>query len=73
MTPSGSISTGTGTANYTPAGSVSTPTITVTPSTVSKYVASSASGGGSVTAGSAASCTLPNLTTTVADETLSIG
>ena len=54
-TPAGTISVGTGTANYTPAGTVSTPTITVTPSTTTKYVASSASGGGSVTAGTAAS------------------
>lgn len=59
--------------SYTPAGSVSTPTITVTPSTTSKYVASSATGGGSVTNGSAASCTLPSLTTSVANETLTIG
>lgn len=72
-TPAGTISKGTGTANYTPEGSVSTPTITVTPSTTSKYVASSATGGGSVTAGSAASCTLPSMTTSVANETLTIG
>lgn len=72
-TPAGTISTGTGTANYTPAGSVSTPTITVTPSTTTKYVAASATGGGSVTAGSAAECTLPTLTTTVQNETLTIG
>ena len=68
VTPKGSISTGTGTANYTPAGSVSTPTITVTPNTVTKYVAGSATGGGSVTAGSAAS-----FTATVASETLTLG
>lgn len=61
------------TGSYTPAGSVSAPTITVTPSTTSKYVASSATGGGSVTAGSAASCTLPSMTTSVANETLTIG
>lgn len=73
FTPAGSISTGTGTANYTPAGSVSTPTITVTPSTTTKYVASSDTGGGSVTAGSAAACTLPTLTTSVSNETLTIG
>lgn len=59
--------------SYTPAGLVSAPTVTVTPSTVSKYVASSATGGGSVTAGSAAECTLPVLTTSVANETLTIG
>lgn len=72
-TPAGTISKGTGTANYTPEGSVSTPNITVTPSTVSKYVATSATGGGSATAGTAASCTLPTLTTSVANETLTIG
>lgn len=72
-TPAGTISTGTGTANYTPAGTVGTPTITVTPSTTTKYVASSATGGGSVTNGSAASCTLPVLSTSVANETLTIG
>lgn len=72
-TPQGTISTGTGTANYTPEGSVSTPTITVTPATTTKYVAASATGGGSVTAGSAADCALPVLTTSVVDETLTIG
>lgn len=72
-TPAGTITTGTGTANYTPAGTVGTPTITVTPSTTTKYVAASATGGGSVTAGSAAACTLPVLTTSVANETLTIG
>lgn len=72
-TPAGTISTGTGTANYTPAGTVGTPTITVTPSTTTKYVASSSTGGGTVTAGSAAACTLPMLTTSVANETLTIG
>lgn len=72
-TPAGTIGTGTGTANYTPEGTVGTPTITVTPSTVSKYVASSATGGGSVTAGSAAECTLPVLTTSVVNEVLTIG
>jgi hypothetical protein len=72
-TPAGTISKGNGTANYTPEGSVSTPTITVTPDTVSKYVAGSATGGGAVTAGKAASCTLPVLTTSVANEVLTIG
>lgn len=73
LTPSGTISKGNGETNYTPEGTVSTPTITVTPNTVSKYVASSASGGGTVTAGTAAACTLPTLTTSVANETLTIG
>jgi len=71
--PKGTISTGAGTTNYTPSGSISAPTITVTPSTVNKYVASSETGGGSVTNGTAASCTLPVLTTSVAFETLTIG
>ena len=71
-TPAGTISVGTGSANYTPAGTVSTPTITVTPNTATKYVAGSATGGGSVTAGSAASCTLPTLSTSVANETLTL-
>ena len=71
-TPAGTISVGTGTANYTPAGTVSTPTITVTPNTATKYVAGSATGGGSVTAGSAASCTLPTLATSVENETLTL-
>lgn len=71
-TPSGSISVGTGTANYTPEGTVSKPTITVTPSTTTKYVASSATGGGSVTAGSAAACTLPALATSVENENLTL-
>ena len=82
FTPSGSVSltnsnqtatvskADSGEATYTPEGSVSTPTITVTPSTVTKYVAASADGGGSVTAGSAASCTMP--TYTVANEVLTI-
>ena len=48
---------------FTPEGSVSAPTITVTPSTVSGYVASSATGGGSVTNGVAAQCTFPLLST----------
>lgn len=67
------ISTGSGTANYTPAGTVSQPTTTVTLNTASKYVASSATGGGSVTAGTAASATMPVLTTSVANETLTLG
>ena len=71
-TPAGSISVGTGSANYTPGGTVSTPTITVTPSTATKYVAGSATGGGSVTAGSSASCTLPVFSTSVSSETLTL-
>ena len=71
-TPSGSITVGSGTANYTPSGTVAAPTITVTPSTATKYVASSATGGGSVTAGSAASATMPVLSTSVSSETLTL-
>ena len=70
--PAGTISVGTGSANYTPAGTVSTPTITVTPNTATKYVAGSATGGGSVSAGTAANCTLPQLQTSVSDETLTL-
>lgn len=58
--------------NFAPGGAVSTPTITVTPNTTTKYVATSSTGGGSVTAGSAATCTLPTLTTSVVDETLTL-
>ena len=69
--PSGVISTGEGTANYTPAGSVSAPTITVTPTTdATGYVASSVTGGGTVTAGTPASATMPVLSTTVENENL---
>lgn len=71
-TPAGTISKGTGSANYTPSGNVSAPTITVTPNEVEKYVAGSATGGGSVTPGAAAACTLPVLQTSVADETLKL-
>lgn len=63
VVPKGTISKGTGTANYTPQGSVS-----VTPNTTTKYVASSATGGGSVTAGKA--CVMP--TYSVANEVLTI-
>lgn len=74
-TPSGTIAIttdGEGTANYTPAGTISKPTITVKPSTATKYVAASTTGGGSVTAGSAATCTLPVFSTAVSDETLTL-
>lgn len=72
-TPDGSISVGTGSANYTPEGSVSTPTITVVPSTTDKFVASSATGGGSVVDGVAPTCTLPTWTATVSNENLALG
>lgn len=64
------------TGSFTPEGTVSAPTVSVALNTASKYVASSTTGGGSVTAGTkgtAASCTLPTLTTTVENETLKIG
>lgn len=71
-TPAGTISVGTGSANYTPAGTIAAPTITVTPESSTGYVASSATGGGTKTNGTAASCTLPTFTTSVSDETLTI-
>ena len=60
----------TSTGSFTPTGDVSAPTITVTPNTTTKYVSASATGGGSVTPGSAASATMPVLETTVSNETL---
>ena len=71
-TPSGTIGVGDGSANYTPAGTVSAPTITVTPDTATKYVATSATGGGVVTPGVAAQATMPTLQTTVANEKLTL-
>lgn len=56
------ISTGTGTANYTPAGSVAAPTISVKTAGATTTVNSITAVG-----------TLPSLTTTVANETLTIG
>jgi len=58
--------------SYTPEGTVSAPTITVTPNIVTKYVANSATGGGSITPGQAAECSLPTLGMTVSNETLNI-
>ena len=49
--------------SFTPSGSV-------TLNSSEKFVADSATGGGSVNAGSAASCTLPSLSTSVSNETL---
>lgn len=69
-TPAGTIGVGTGSANYTPGGTVSTPTITVTPASSTGYVASSATGGGTVTAGTAAQATMPTLQTSVSNENL---
>lgn len=59
----------------TASGTVDVPktyTTTVTPSTTTKYVAGSSTGGGSVTAGTAASCTLPAFSATVSSETLTL-
>lgn len=66
-TPTGtvSISKGTGTANYTPEGTVSAPTVTVTPNTSSVTPMSGV--------GTLPTCTLPQLTMTVANENLTIG
>lgn len=73
FTPEGTIGVGSGDANYTPAGTLSGGAIAVTVSKeTSKFVADSATAGGSATAGSAAECTLPTLETTVADETLTL-
>lgn len=56
--------------NFTPAGTVTVgdPTITLDKETV--YAANSPTGGGSVSAGSAAQCTLPSLEMTVQNENL---
>lgn len=54
----------TGDGNYTPAGNISTPAITITPTTASGKLVTDA--------GTAASYTLPTLTTSVANETLTI-
>lgn len=70
--PEGNISVGNGTANYTPEGSITAPTVTVNLNSTTKYVASSATGGGTVTAGTAATCQMPVLETTVTGETLTI-
>lgn len=55
-----------------PEGTVSTPDITVVPATETAYVAGSATGGGSVTNGTAASAVMPVLETTVQNETLTL-
>lgn len=54
----------TGNGNYTPAGNISTPAITITPTTASGKLVTDA--------GTAASYTLPTLTTDVQGETLTI-
>lgn len=74
-TPTGSvrISKGEGTTNYTPEGTISKPNVNVELDVEQAYVASSATGGGTVTPGSAAQCTLPSLEFTVVGENLTIG
>lgn len=70
-TPAGTVAISKGTvstdapANYTPEGTISTPTITVTASTASVKPFGSA--------GTLPSCTLPSMSATVADETLTLG
>ena len=73
-TPTGSvgITVGNGNTNYTPEGTVSKPNVNVTLSTATGYVADSATGGGTVTPGAAAQCSLPELTMTVTGEVLRI-
>ena len=74
FTPAGSIGTGSGDVNYTPAGSLSGGALSVTlTKAATKFVAESATAGGSVdTEGVAAQCTLPTLETSVVDETLTL-
>lgn len=79
FTPSGTVSQpsftgaeGNISVSGTPSGSVSAPTITVTPTNATSYVASSATGGGSVQAGTPASATMPLLETSVQNETLTL-
>lgn len=73
-TPEGSvaISKGEGATNYTPEGTISKPDVTVNLNTSTGFVASSANGGGAVTAGTAAQATMPQLEFTVTGETLAI-
>ncbi|SCW60384.1 hypothetical protein SAMN05660484_02029 [Eubacterium ruminantium] len=74
FTPSGSISVGTGTANYTPSGTNASSSVSgscsVTPSgTIAVKTAGATTTVNSITAVG----TLPNLSTTVEDEVLTIG
>ena len=71
-TPEGSISVGNGAANYTPGGTIGSQSVSIDLNTTTKYVASSATGGGTTTPGTAAQCQLPVLDTTVTGETLTI-
>lgn len=60
------------TGSVTPSGTISTPSISVNLRTASRYTAGSSNGGGEVTNGVAASCTLPSLSMTVQNKTLSL-
>ena len=60
------------TGSVTPSGTISVPEINVNLRTVSRYTAASSNGGGEVTSGVAASCTLPTLSMTVQNKTLSL-
>lgn len=62
---SAKISVGTGTANYTPSGAVAAPKVTVSTETTKIT--------GITDVGAAPTCTLPSFTTSVSDETLTIG
>lgn len=69
------IGTPTGVVNmspYTPSGTVTKPNVSLTKSKDTVYVAQSGTGGGSVTNGQAASCTLPTLSVDSEGETLNI-
>ena len=78
VTPEGTVSQPTFTGNsmtstgtYTPSGTIAGGSVSINLETTKKYVVSqAATQGGSVTPGTAASCTLPTLETTVSGETL---
>lgn len=74
-TPTGNveISIGQGTTNFTPEGTITKPNVTVTLDSSTGYVADDATGGGTVTPGAAAQCTMPVLNCTVENEALTIG
>lgn len=59
-------------ATYTPKGTVSAPTVTLNQTKQNRYMAVSASGGGSVTLGTAAACNLPTLTATLEGKNLTL-
>ena len=67
-TPNGTIVIGNGTPNYTPSGEISVPQIDVNHVSSIGYVASSATGGGSVVNGVAPSATMPVFSATVTQD-----